>query len=191
MAIGRRSNRLGVNDGENCWLHCTKPRCFIADKNHKVEWLDPFGAIDYREFSYDKFIQNIGTVVMVRNTFDFVANAGVDWPYAAQRSIVITSSSLQSPFQNIETYNDDLSTLIGELRKDDNDTWIVGGGRLQSSLIAQNLVDEIQVFVMPVLIGDGIPMWPGTKMEQKAQLIDAMALDAGVVHLQYKFSIEN
>ena len=164
---------------------------FIADKNHKVEWLDPFGTVDYREFSYDKFIKNIGTVVMGRKTYDFVANAGVDWPYAAQRSIVITSSSLQSPFQNIEIYNGNLSTLIEQLRKDDKDTWIVGGGRLQSSLVAQNLMDEIQVFVMPVLIGEGIPMWPGTQMEQNAQLIDATALDKGVVHLKYNFPGKN
>lgn len=160
---------------------------FIADLDHKVGWLDAYGAINYGEFSYDQFIKNIGTVVMGRKTYEFIINSGVDWPYKEQRSIIVTSHQLDQEIAGVESFSGDLSVLIAQLRQNKTDTWIVGGGQLQSSLIALGLMDQIEIFVMPVLIGEGVPLWPGIPTHQTAELIDATALEAGVVHLQYQF----
>lgn len=163
---------------------------FIADRDHKVGWLDAYNTINYGPFSYDAFIANIGTVVMGRKTFEFVANSFESWAYPDQRSIVITSPPLPDMFENVEAYNGSILELAKQLKSQSKNSWVVGGGQLQSAMIAQGLIDEIEIFVMPVLIGDGVPLWPGIKTQQTATLVDATALEAGVVHLKYTFGAQ-
>ncbi len=162
---------------------------FIADENHKVAWLEAYQSINYGAFTYEAFIANIGTVIMGRKTYEFISDAVEDWPYTDQRSIVITSSPLPEKFDNIEVYNGSVMELANQLKTEEKDTWIVGGGQLQSTMIAQGLIDEIEFYVMPIMIGKGVPLWPGIQMNKEAKLIDVRHLDAGVVRMHYSFDV--
>ena len=60
-------------------------------------------------------------------------------------------------------------------------------GQLQMALIERGALDEIEIYVMPELLGGGKPLFPATGHRGSPRLIDAKALDRGCVRLHYRF----
>lgn len=160
---------------------------FIADADEGLDWLDRFGDIDYGEFAYDRFIAGIGTFVMGRGTYDWLRRAVADWPHPDVDTIVVTSRSLPEPPDRVVAWDRPLGALIAHLRAlEGGDVWMAGGGRLQSAFVARGAVDHLQIFVMPVLVGAGTPLWAGIEAETALTLDDARPLEKGVVRLAYR-----
>ncbi|GAB3727648.1 dihydrofolate reductase family protein [Nocardiopsis nanhaiensis] len=61
----------------------------------------------------------------------------------------------------------------------------VGGPTLAAELIRHGLVDEYRQFVFPVVLGDGLPFFPGLNRPEKLRLVESRTFDSGVVYLRY------
>lgn len=82
-----------------------------------------------------------------------------------------------------------LDSLIEELRAlDDGDVWMLGGGRLQMAFMERGALDEIEIYVIPEMLGSGQPLFPLTGYRASPTLISATAIDKGCVRLHYRFS---
>ncbi|AMM87002.1 dihydrofolate reductase family protein [Martelella sp. AD-3] len=160
---------------------------FIADQDNGIDWLTAFDGMDLREHDNAVFLEGIDTVVMGRATYDFLAALDMPWPYAGKRSIVVTSRPLPEPCAPLETRSD-IDALIGELRGLPGDVWMLGGGRLQMAFLERGALDAIEIYVMPVLIGGGRPLFPPTGLSANARLVSVKALDRGCVRLHYAFA---
>jgi dihydrofolate reductase len=144
--------------------------------------------MDLGEHDYRLFAKSIRTVVMGRGTYDFIAAQTTPWAYADKRVIVVTSSPIPSPQGELETRHD-VDALIAELRAlDDGDVWMLGGGKLQSAFLARGALDDIEIYVIPEIIGGGAPLFPATGLRLSPKLADAKQLDKGCVYLRYTFS---
>ncbi|WP_333612456.1 dihydrofolate reductase family protein [Brevundimonas bullata] len=64
---------------------------------------------------------------------------------------------------------------------------MLGGGQLQMAFMERGALDEIEIYVMPELIGGGRPLFPPTGFQSSPKLISATALDRGCVRLHYAF----
>ncbi len=160
---------------------------FIADENGNLDWLFKYGDADLGEHDYHSFIKSIRTVVMGRATYDFVAESDEPWAYNEQRSIVVTSRPIENPKGPLEIRHD-VDALIAELRAlDDGDVWMLGGGQLQMAFLERGALDEIEIYVMPELIGGGLPLFPPTGFQASPRLVSAKALDRGCIRLHYVF----
>ena len=161
---------------------------FIATVDDKLDWLTKYETVDYGEASYDRFIAGIRTIVMGRGTYEFVAGAVTDWPYADRRTIVVTSRPLPDPKGPIDIWPAGVDALVAELRaRDDGDIWMAGGGGLQMAFIERGALDQLDLVVVPEIIGGDIPLFPPTGFAVTPQLVTARVLDRGCVHLRYKF----
>jgi len=161
---------------------------FIATRDGGLDWLFKYDGMDLDAHDYRLFIQKIRTVVMGRGTYDFLAADPSPWAYADQRALVVTSRPIDDPKGPIET-RDDIDALIDELRAlDDGDVWMMGGGQLQMAFLERGALDEIEVYVIPEIIGGGRPLFPGTGFEASPTLISAQAMDRGCVRLHYRFA---
>lgn len=81
---------------------------------------------------------------------------------------------------------DNVDALIAELRAlDDGDVWMLGGGALQMAFIERGALDEIEIYVIPELLGGGKPLFPATGFRASPRLIGAQPLDRGCVRLHY------
>lgn len=159
---------------------------FIADRNEKLEWLYRHGGVDYGEFSHERFMESIGTVVMGRATYEWLRREVKEWVHPDQDTIVVTSRPLPRTPHRVRAWGDSLDALVAHLRAmKGRDAWIVGGGKLQSALVARGAIDHLQVFLMPVLIGGGSPLWTGIEGEVPLALEDARHIQGGVVRLAY------
>jgi dihydrofolate reductase len=162
---------------------------FIATEDDSLDWLFNYDDLDLGEHDYTRFLKRIRTVVMGRSTYDFLAGDGLPWAYGDQRVIVVTSSLIQGPKGPLETRSN-VDDLIRELRDlDDGDIWVLGGGTLQMAFIERHAMDEIEIYVMPELIGGGKPLFPRTGVRTTPRLLSAKALDQGCVRLHYDFDV--
>lgn len=164
---------------------------FIADKDGNLDWLTPkydelLGEDNRRR--YADFIKGIGTTVMGRATYDWIAAHGMASPYPDKRTIVVTSAPMAGAPPEVETWHQGIDLLVARLRAiDDGDVWMVGGGRLQMAFLERGALDEIEIYVLPEIIGGGAPLFPPTGFVRTARLISAQTLAASCVRLHYAF----
>lgn len=161
---------------------------YIADENDRLDWLLRYDGMDLGEHDYRIFAKEIRTVVMGRGTYDFIAKDPAPWAYGEQRVLVVTSRPIDNPRGALEV-RDNVDALITELRAlDDGDVWMLGGGMLQMAFIERGALDEIEIYIIPDLLGGGRPLFPSTGFRSSPELISAKTLDQGCVRLHYRFS---
>lgn len=158
---------------------------YIAGPDDNLDWLFKYDGLDLGEHDYGVFLKRIRTVVMGRGTYDFIAREPAPWAYDQQRVIVVTSRPITDPKGPLETRGD-VDALIAELRElQDGDVWMLGGGELQMAFMERGALDEIEIYVMPELIGGGRPLFPSTGFQHSPTLLSAKVLDRGCVRLHY------
>lgn len=160
---------------------------YIATADDRLDWLFAYDGLDLGKHDYRIFLERIRTVVMGRGTYDFLEKEDAPWAYGNQRVFVVTSRPIPSPKGELDV-RADIEGLIQELRAlTDGDVWILGGGKLQMAFIERGALDEIEIYVMPDLIGGGRPLFPATGVRARPRLLSAEALDRGCVRLHYAF----
>jgi dihydrofolate reductase len=154
---------------------------FIAGPNGEADWIvmDPsidFGAL-FAEFD---------TLVMGRKTHEAMAQQGGQGAMPGVEVFVFSRSLPVSSRRGFHIVNDDPREVVAALKaKPGRDIWLFGGGALFRSLLDAGLVDTVEVAVMPVLLGSGIPLVSAGKTT-KLVLADQKTLpDSGIVALSY------
>ncbi|WP_411037086.1 dihydrofolate reductase family protein [Shinella sp. BYT-45] len=159
----------------------------IADENDNLDWLFKYDGMDLGEHDYRSFLKTIRTVVMGRGTYDFIAREASPWSYGDQRTFVVTSRPIVTPKGPLETRSD-IDALIAELRAlDDGDVWMLGGGQLQMAFLERGALDEIEIYVIPEMLGGGRALFPLTGFRASPTLVSAKVIDKGCVRLHYRF----
>ncbi|MEV0195076.1 dihydrofolate reductase family protein [Nonomuraea sp. NPDC050691] len=109
----------------------------------------------------------------------------IDWMNDTPK-VVISNSLAESPWENTVVASGDLVETITKLKAQPGGEMIVyGGGTLVSSLIADNLIDDLHLFVNPVAIGSGMPVFPGGA-HHRLRLADAKPFDCGITMLHFE-----
>lgn len=161
---------------------------FIATQDDSLDWLFKYDKLDLGEHDYRVFVKRIRTIVMGRGTYDFLARDESPWAYGDQRVLVVTSRPITAPKGPLETRSD-VDDLITELRAlDDGDVWMLGGGTLQMAFIERGALDEIEIYVMPEILGGGRPLFPPTGYRGSPRLVKAGVLGGECVRLHYRFN---
>jgi len=153
---------------------------YIADLEGGVEWL--FTDQDY---GFKEFFENVEVVVLGRLTWEKTLSFG-DWPYKGKRSIVFSSKHAGEENQDVEFVSGELPEVFEELSEgDEKRLWLVGGGHLIRSCLEHDLVERFFVFVHPILLGEGLPLFPGPFPRRELRLEGCRAYDSGLVELSY------
>jgi dihydrofolate reductase len=161
---------------------------YIATHDDGIDWLTPYDSVDFRELAYEPFIATIRTLVMGRGTYDFIAHHPSGWPYGDRRAYVVTSRPMPSGPPTVQAWSGGVDALVTQLRElDDGDVWLVGGGLLQNAFISRGGLDELDLFIVPEMIGAGIRLFPEPGPAKQPQLVSATAFDGGCVHMRYRF----
>ena len=137
---------------------------FIARENGDVSWLDEL-AIDMADTGYDEFFAGIDGLVMGRSTYDFVFSYG-SWPYGDRPTWVCTSRGLESlEGANLRVARSPDDVVEEAESMELNHLWMVGGGKLASSFLAEGLLSHLSISEMPVRLESGIPLFADEKLE--------------------------
>ena len=162
---------------------------YIADKDGCVDWLNPFFS---EEIDFAGFMKTIGAAVMGRKTFDIAASGVLGpMPPTSYPTFVPTHRPIANPPARYESFHGDPADLVRRLReqlaKSRKDIWLMGGGETIEAFRAAGLVDRLELRVMPVLLGDGVPLFPRhARIHESWKLTKSHAFKNGVIDLWYE-----
>jgi dihydrofolate reductase len=166
---------------------------FIADADDRIDWLEQFGTASFEE-DYERFIAGIGAIVMGSVTYEFLLNQPtVAWPYAGIPTWVLTHRELPViDGAELVFWSGDVAQLDEEVREaaGDRDVWVVGGGNVAAQFADAGLLDELQVTIMPVVVGSGKPLLPVTRATSPLPLVRTTTFEGGAVGHVYRLSWE-
>lgn len=154
---------------------------FIAGPNGEYDWIVMDSAIDFKALHHE-----FDTALMGRNTYEMMTAQGGTGAMPGLDVVVFSQTLPPSGFPGVRIVNHDPAETVTALKaKPGRDIWLFGGGALFRSLLDAGLVDTVEVAVMPVLLGNGIPLLP-PGASAKLVLTDQKTLpQSGIVVLAF------
>lgn len=157
---------------------------FIADHKGGVKWLDKYND---PSLGFEKFYRSIDTIIVGRTTFDQSRSWEV-WEDGKKRVIVWTSRELRNAPPRVETFDGDARKLVRMLTRDKaRQVWHMGGAESLRPFRDAGLVDRWELFVIPEMLGSGVPLFPAAKPRSESlRLVRCTKHKRGIVELQYR-----
>ena len=156
---------------------------YIARPDGGVEWLDrpmPKGS-----YGMAAFFKSVDTVLMGRETYEVALRLG-QGGHPGKKSYVFTRRRTRKSVSNVEFVRGPVADFARRLRAEGGkDVWLMGGAALAASFLDEGELDELFVHVVPVLIGEGIPLVGPRRRALDLSLISTHAYPDGVVRLHY------
>jgi dihydrofolate reductase len=151
---------------------------YIAGPKGDTDWIIKDPEIDFRAI-YAQF----DTMLVGRRSFEAAPSA---FKIRGMRVLVFSRTLRQRdhPHVTIVAHNPE-ETIASARAEAEKDIWLFGGGLLFRSLLAAGLVDTVEVAVIPVLLGAGIPLLPHPASQTKLQLTGHKVYTTGIVVLEY------
>lgn len=161
---------------------------YIARSNGDLDWLMKYPITSELNYGYDDFFASIDTVVMGGRTYRDIINMDVIYPYESKTSYVITRNLVNLEKNNIHFVTENIIETISRLKDESGkDIWLVGGGELIVMLLQQDLVDEMIITQIPVILGNGIPLFLNNQKESKWNLENSIQYKNGVLQMTYTY----
>jgi dihydrofolate reductase len=154
----------------------------IARADGSFDWLEPYPP---QEFGIAAFTAAIDAIVMGRATYEIERGMG-EWRHPGKRVFVVTSRPLVDPPPLVEARSADLVALADELERSGcRKVGIEGGGQLIRGLIGIGKLDVLEMAIIPLVLGEGILLFPVGTPELKLRLISCQVRGRGALHVVY------
>jgi dihydrofolate reductase len=177
---------------------------FVASANRGLDWI----IVNEEIFDYvEKRIRETDTALYGRVTYQMMESY---WPTAAEQptatkhdiehsrwykkatKIVLSRTMKGENLPNTKIIDSNLTDAITQLKQGaGTDILMFGSPTATHSLMAENLIDEYWLFINPILLGQGIPLFKGIKDRTSLKLVTSKTFSSGVVCLQYEYKREH
>jgi dihydrofolate reductase len=155
---------------------------YIAGPRGESDWIvmDP-------EIDFGALMSQFDTLLMGRKTFEAARQGPGGGGMPGMTSIVVSRTLRASDHAKVTVIGDNLEREIDQLRAaKGKDIWLFGGGGLFKSLLAVGQVDTVEVAVIPVLLGGGLPLLPPGAERTKLKLTGSKVYQTtGILSLEY------
>lgn len=159
---------------------------YIARSDGSVDWLDrPRTAGDY---GMADFFKSIDTVLWGRKTYDMTLGLGKKGGGGGSKikNYVFTHNPPAKSKSKIEFINEPVNQFVSRLRSTPGkNIWMMGGGGIIGSFLDAGELDEFIIHVIPIFIGEGIPLISPHKRTVHLSLLSTHAYEDGVVRMHY------
>ena len=160
---------------------------FIARPDGDLDWLTSRPA-PKGFYGMNAFMKSIDTKVLGRKTYEASLVLGAKFDSKKERTIVFSRHAPPSDAPSgVEFVQEPIGQFVNQLRKQPGkDIWLMGGGDLIASFLDAHAIDKFVVSVVPVFIGDGIPLIARRDRHVPLELETVERFDDGVVQLHYR-----
>ena len=158
---------------------------YIARPDGDLEWLTsrpkPAGL-----YGMGDFMKTVDTKLLGRKTYEASRRLGAR--FDKDRTIVFSRHKRPADAPpGVEFVSGDIGPFVSRLREQPGkDMWLMGGGDLIASFLDERAIDEFVVSVVPVFIGDGIPLIARRHRHVPLDLHSTERFDDGLVQLHYR-----
>jgi dihydrofolate reductase len=159
-------------------------------------WLVPHFDDETGQF-IDEIFQRVDAFLLGRRTYEIfagswgqMADPGAN-PVAVKLNTLpkyVASTTLKDPsWANTTVLSDDVAAAIRELKaRPGEELQVHGSGTLVRWLLDNDLVDELNLFVFPVIVGDGTRLFPAKGVDTALQLVESRTTPSGVAIQVYR-----
>jgi dihydrofolate reductase len=155
---------------------------YIAGPNGEYDWIvrDP-------EVNFAEIWAQFDTGIMGRKTYEPATARLGESAFQGIKIVVVSRTLRQVDYPKLTIISELTRDRIQQLRsQSEKDIWLFGGGQLFRSMLEIGEVDMVEIAVMPVLLGGGIPLLPGPPLRAKLTLKDHRVYGSGIVRLSYE-----
>ncbi len=151
---------------------------YIASPEGDADWIimDP-------DIDFGAYFEQFDTFLLGRKTYEAMPGGAGS---SGTRMYVFSRTLRQADHPQVTLVDDRAGDVLDELkRQPGKDIWLFGGGELFRSLLAEGLVDTVEVAVIPVLLGGGVPLLPTPAVRTRLRLTGHRVYGSGTVALEY------
>ena len=160
---------------------------FIAQDDGSTAWMSGAPRSDY---GFHEFYHAVGTIVMGRKTYEKILNMsqGEYFPYEDKDVYVVTHD------KDFKPHNDDIHVIFDNVEQEiarlkiqnvEGPIWIAGGSDLATYLFEQGLIDEVHVFIQPIVLGTGISLFGSLEKPTSLRLESLEKWPGDIIELRY------
>ena len=129
---------------------------YIADKQDNLDWL--MAVEGEGDNGISRFLSSVDIVIMGSRTYQWLLDQRLEtWPYEDKMTYVFSRQTWEDKTNIKFVHPSNLTSFVKELQ---GEIWLVGGGQLIKDFMEADLIDEYQVTIAPVILGEGIPLFP-------------------------------
>jgi dihydrofolate reductase len=158
---------------------------FIARPDGGLDWL----PTDGEAHGYEEFIASVDTIVIGRYTFETVLGFGGPWPYGEKRVVVLSSRPVALSAVRggiVEQMGGPPEEIAAKLAASGARHLYVDGGDTIQRFLRAGLVDRLVVTRVPVLIGQGIPLFGSLPRDVRLRHVATRTFPSGLVQSEYE-----
>jgi len=161
---------------------------FIARTDGNVDWLSsPEFLIPDEDYGYGNFYPTIDTTLMGNSTYRFIMDQDVPFPYPDKTNYVFSRSAKNRDTEFVRFISQDPVNFVRQLKQETGkDIWLVGGGQINTILLNNDLIDKIILTIIPMTLGEGIPLFHGKYKEVKFKLEASKSYQSGIVQMNFQ-----
>ena len=154
---------------------------YIAGPNGEADWIMMDPDIDFAGM-----FEQFDTFLLGRRTFEAMGHAG-QGATLGKKTVVFSKTLRQEDYPKVKIVAEGAEEVVAALRAEQGkDIWLFGGGSLFRSLLESGLVDTVEVAIIPVLLGGGVPLLAPPATQKKLHLTGHKIYPTtGTVSLEY------
>jgi len=157
---------------------------YIARSDGDVDWLN--SPLPKGGYGMNAFARSIDTVLWGRKTYDFAVKMGGLGAFGSLKHYVFSRQPPSDPLPEAEFVSEPIPDFAAKLRaRKGKNIWMMGGASIIASFLDAGAIDEFSIHVIPVMIGEGIPLVAPRHRNVLLELISTRSFSDGVVHLNY------
>jgi len=158
---------------------------FVARPDHDIEWLTSRPA-PKGFYGMGEFTKSVDTKLLGRKTYDISLQLGARFDDKTRYYVFSRQPAPRSVPAGVEFVGGDLAAFAKKLKAEKGrNIWMMGGGEIIASFLDAGAIDEFIISVVPVFIGQGIPLMAPRHRHVQLRLRSATPFPDGVVQLHY------
>lgn len=161
----------------------------IARLDGGIDWLDhPDYQLEGEDFGYQAFYDSVGYTLMGNNTYRQLLAMDIPFPYQNTENYVFSRFKDIRDTEHVKFARGKVVDFVSDLKeKAEKDIWLIGGGQINSHLLQAGLIDVMILTFLPVIIGEGIPLFTGHDTQSRWQVMDVQSFENGFIQVTYQF----
>ncbi len=155
---------------------------YIADASDGFDWIPHDPAVDFAAI-----FARVDTVLLGRRSFELIQRGGGP-PWGPNMRVYVFSRTLRpEAYPGVTMIGVNAHEVVAALRAEPGtgDIWLWGGGQLFSSLLTSGQVDMVEVTIVPILLGGGVPLVASGSHRTGLKLLTTRRYPTGMVSLSY------